>query len=60
MKKVKLVDGEEFEVLSNTYRCSNCKHHQEIVVTDIKQISIACRHPGGPGNPSHCVYFLST
>jgi hypothetical protein len=60
MKQVKIVGNEEFEVLSNTYRCSKCKHRQEIVVSDIKCINIACKHPKGPGNPSHCIYFSST
>ncbi|WP_048188441.1 hypothetical protein [Methanobacterium paludis] len=60
MKQVKILNKESFEVLSNTYRCSKCKHRHEIVVNNIKRINIGCKHPRGPGNPSHCVYFLST
>ncbi|MBP2046180.1 hypothetical protein [Methanobacterium aggregans] len=57
MKNLEIVDGEEFEVVSCSPRCYKCKFKQKIVVPELKRVSLSCRHPKGPGNPVHCIYF---
>lgn len=59
MKQFKKVNGEEFEVISSSDRCIQCRFQCEIVLddNDTKQIYLSCEHPVGPGDPVHCAYF---
>jgi len=49
--------AEGFRVVSATGECPLCVYRCEVVVEDLKEVKVYCRHPGGPGNPSHCIYF---
>jgi len=51
------MDQKEYKIISCSDRCSQCYFKYEFVPDDIEQISISCRHPRGPGNPMHCIYF---
>lgn len=57
MKQIKTINNEDFELISSTDRCIQCKFRYEVILEDIKRISISCKHPRGPGNPLHCMYF---
>lgn len=57
MKQFETVDSEDFEVISCTEECIKCKFQCKTIVTPAKQVNISCRHPKGPGNPAHCIYF---
>lgn len=53
----KTIHGVELGIVSSSKECYNCLFKCEVVVEEIKQIKIYCRHPKGPGNPEHCIYF---
>ena len=57
MKEVKRGEGIEYSIISCSDRCNDCLFKCEVLVDEIKQINISCRHPKGPGNPVHCIYF---
>ncbi|MGO9387940.1 MAG: hypothetical protein ACLPWD_07835 [Methanobacterium sp.] len=57
IKQIEKLNNIDFEVISCTERCIQCKFRYEIVLEDIKRVSISCSHPRGPGNPLHCIYF---
>ena len=57
MKNYEMINGEAFEVVSCSPRCNQCLFKQKVVVTEFKRVSLSCRHPKGPGNPVHCIYF---
>ena len=57
MKKIKLVNNEEFEIISSSAECYKCLFQCEIIVDEMKQVKLYCRHPKGPGMPEHCIYF---
>lgn len=60
MKQIKIIEGEEFEVLSSNEKCYQCLFQCEVVIKEKKEISLSCKHPKGPGNPTHCIYFKKT
>lgn len=57
MKEFKTENGIEYSIISCSDRCNECLFKCEVVVHEIKHINISCRHPKGPGNPVHCIYF---
>lgn len=57
MKQFKNMDGEDFEVISSTQRCIQCRFQCKTVLKECKKLNISCMHPKGPGNPEHCIYF---
>lgn len=59
MKNNHTEKNEDYVVVSCSDRCSECLFKCEVVINDMKQINISCRHPKGPGNPIHCIYFKS-
>ena len=59
MKEFKTKNNEDFEVVSCSDRCKNVYSNVKLLITKLKQINISCRHPKGPGNPVHCIYFKS-
>ncbi len=57
MKQIKILNNEDFEVVSSTDRCIQCKFRYEVILDDVKSINISCRHPRGPVNHLYCMYF---
>lgn len=57
MRKTEIIEGEKFEIISSNEKCLNCSFQCKIIISDMKRISISCKHPKGPGNPVHCIYF---
>ncbi|MCK9151578.1 hypothetical protein [Methanobacterium alcaliphilum] len=53
----KIISGTEFKIVSSSRECLNCLFNCEIVVEELKEVKIYCRHPKGPGNPEHCIYY---
>jgi hypothetical protein len=51
------MDRSDYKIISNTNRCKKCYFKFEVVLDEIEQINLSCRHPKGPGNPMHCTYF---
>lgn len=51
------MDLSDYKIVSCSDRCNLCFFKCEVVLDDIEQINISCRHPRGPGNPIHCIYF---
>lgn len=49
--------AEGFRIISATGECPVCVYRCEVVIEDLKEVKVYCRHPRGPGNPSHCIYF---
>ncbi len=56
-KLIQLIENREYEIISSSERCIKCKFQCKIILDDIMQIKISCKHPKGPGNPQHCIYF---
>ncbi|MBI5681322.1 MAG: hypothetical protein HZC47_10540 [Methanobacterium sp.] len=59
MKKIEKVKGEDYEIISSNDKCVECRFQCKVIVTSMKQMNISCKHPKGPGNPDHCIYFKS-
>ncbi len=57
MKEFQADNYDDFIVISCSDKCNDCLFKCEVVVADMKQVNISCRHPKGPGNPIHCIYF---
>ena len=36
---------------------TNVTLNVRLLWTDLRKINLSCRHPKGPGNPVHCIYF---
>jgi hypothetical protein len=51
------VQNEEYEIISSNEKCIKCRFQYKIILDELNQINISCRHPKGPGNPVHCIYF---
>jgi hypothetical protein len=51
------MDQTDYKIISNSNRCQKCYFRFEVVLDDIEEINISCRHPMGPGNSMHCIYF---
>lgn len=47
----------EYEVISSNEKCVRCRFQYKIILDELNQINISCRHPKGPGSPVHCIYF---
>lgn len=60
MKEYKTDKYKDYEVISCSDRCYECLFKCEVVINDMKQLNLSCRHPKGPGNPVHCIYFKIT
>lgn len=51
------MDRNDYKIISSSNRCYKCYFGFKVVLDDIEEINISCRHPGGPGNSIHCIYF---
>ena len=51
------MDQIDYKIISNSNRCHKCYFRFEVVLDDVEEINISCRHPMGPGNSIHCIYF---
>lgn len=60
MKEAKNDKYEDFDVISCSDRCAECFFRCEVVVEEMNTLNISCRHPKGPGNPEHCIYFKNS
>ncbi|WP_370005100.1 hypothetical protein [Methanothermobacter sp. KEPCO 2] len=49
--------SEGFRITSTTGECPECVYRCEVVLEDLGEIKLYCRHPMGPGRPAHCIYF---
>jgi len=56
-ENIKNNDLSDYEVISCSDRCYKCHFKCEVVMDDVRKINFSCRHPKGPGNPVHCIYF---
>lgn len=50
-------DNKEYEIVSSNEKCINCRFQIKTILEELNQINISCKHPKGPGNPVHCIYF---
>lgn len=57
MKESETDEFEDFDIITCSDRCTECFFRCEVFVDDINTLNISCRHPKGPGNPIHCIYF---
>lgn len=57
MKKSENIKEKDYEIVSPNHRCIECKFQCKVIVDHIEQVNISCKHPKGPGNPQHCIYF---
>jgi hypothetical protein len=57
MKQIKIIEEEEFKVLSSSEKCYKCLFQCKVIIKEKKRISLSCKHPKGPGNHMHCIYF---
>lgn len=53
------IEEDNYEIISSNKKCIGCIFQLKIALEPQKQINISCRHPRGPGNISHCIYFKS-
>jgi len=56
--QVKTTDS-EYEIISSNEKCINCRFQIKTILEELNKINISCKHPKGPGNPAHCIYFKS-
>lgn len=57
VEKDEKVKDTEYEVISSNEKCVRCRFQYKIILDELNQINISCRHPKGPGSPVHCIYF---
>lgn len=57
MKQTETIKEEDYEIVSSNDKCIDCRFQCKIIVGPAKQVNISCKHPKGPGNPDHCIYF---
>lgn len=57
MKNTKIINGQEFNIISCSDNCHKCRFQCEIIVEENKTVNLNCKHPKGPGKPEHCIYF---
>lgn len=60
MKNIKIDENMDYEIISSNERCIKCRFQCKTIFEDKNQINITCKHPKGPGNPAHCIYFKPT
>lgn len=57
LKRIIMKSMEGYRIISTTSECPECVYRCEAVLEDTMEVKMYCRHPRGPGNLSHCIYF---